>query len=78
MTARRCSVCRTPEGTGKAELRPYGAGNALVCFRCAFASPEARRRTEQQFASQLDAAGSLAVLTKNGPKKARIRRTRRA
>lgn len=41
---RKCSEC------GKmAECRPYGEDGADICFDCAMATPESRRRAESHF-----------------------------
>lgn len=52
----RCYDC----GADK-ECRPYGPGGAMVCFACAFSTPERKRETEQAFVTQLDACGPVAV-----------------
>jgi len=66
---RRCSVYNRTEsfsGSGRRELRPYGKGGALVCFDCGMKDLET---TNVEFGKRLDAAGPVAVLTPDGPKK---------
>lgn len=63
-----CCVCGGSNGTGKAELRPYGPGGADICHGCAFAGPEMRKSTEKQFKALLDGAGANPVLgDEDGP-----------
>ena len=52
-----CETC----GSEK-ECRPYGANGAMICFQCAFATPEAKARTESNYAMQLDAAGPTPLI----------------
>lgn len=58
----KCGVCE-----GVEDCRPYGEGGALVCFGCAFATPEAEQRTTETFIKALDACGLAAVLAEDGP-----------
>lgn len=44
------------------ECRPYGKKGALVCFQCAFATPEAKATTEQNYLMQLEAAGPQVLV----------------
>lgn len=62
-----CYVCKLqdgdPDGTGDAvEVRPYGPQGAWICFNCMTASPEREAEAKKQFGSQLDAAGSVAII----------------
>jgi hypothetical protein len=58
-----CSEC----GNDK-ELRPYGKNCAMVCFSCAFKTPETTAEMERQFASQINSAGDIVVIgTEAGP-----------
>ncbi len=53
----KCASC------GKvAEVRPYGPGGSLICFDCAFGTPESKKATEKAFAAQLNAAGPVVVI----------------
>lgn len=71
-TTNKCGTCGTPENfpdAPKTELRPYGPGGGLICFSCAFATPEAEQRTENAFGTILaahDAAGVPNVI--GGPR----------
>lgn len=58
-----CHYC----GATSADLRPYGPRGERVCFKCAFETPERKAQTEASFASQLNAAGRVAILTDDGP-----------
>lgn len=53
----RCETC----GEVK-ECRPYGKKGAPICFQCAFATPEAKVTTEQNYSMQLEAAGPQVLL----------------
>lgn len=53
----RCELCHT-----EAELRPYGARGEMICFQCAFATPEAKAATERAFEQQLEAAGPFVLI----------------
>lgn len=53
----KCETC----GSEK-ECRPYGANGAMICFQCAFATPEAKARTECNYSMQLEAAGPQALV----------------
>ena len=50
------------------DLRPYGPRGAMVCFTCA-TTPARKCETERNFASQLVAAGPMALIdgTEAGP-----------
>lgn len=53
-----CGTCGKPEdfpADSKSELRPYGPGGEMICFRCAFATPEAEVRTEANFTAIVEA-----------------------
>lgn len=74
MTDRKCCHCKKVEdhtlnekNKVKVGLRPYGPDGALVCFTCAFATPERRAQTEAQFKKALDGIDGPAVFTPNGP-----------
>ena len=54
-------------GSISAETRPYGPQGQHVCFTCAFKTEEASRQTHAMFTALLDAAGDVAVATKEGP-----------
>lgn len=60
----RCSHCKR---TG--DLRPYGKGGTWVCFGCATSSPEREAEAREQFGSQLEASGPVALIdgTNVGP-----------
>ena len=62
MSSAVCYRCK-----GAKELRPYGPAGELVCFACAFATPEAKAETEKNFGRLLDGAGPIAILTESGP-----------
>lgn len=64
MFTNACHYCRKPS-----DLRPYGPRGAMVCFRCAMATPERKLETERNFAMQVDACGSVAMIdgTEVGP-----------
>lgn len=79
MSTRRCETCDCedtftghPGGDSKTELRPYGPGGSLICFRCAHATPQAEKQTERAFGALLDANETLSptattLLTSDGP-----------
>jgi hypothetical protein len=77
-----CSICQCPAGSGKSELRPYGANGAYVCAGCALA-PERIAETERNFLKALNNAGPVVMLDNGGPRPAtrterrKIRRNRR-
>lgn len=53
-----CTTCKKPENfpeDTKSELRPYGPGGEMICFRCAFATPEAEARTGANFEAIVNA-----------------------
>ena len=64
----RCSAC----GLG-GDLRPYGPDGTWICFHCATGTPEANTSAREQFLSQLEASGPVAILdgTNVGPYPAR-------
>ncbi len=50
------------------ETRPYGPGNAHVCFACAFETPERQAATEKALGVILDSCpGSIVIGGPNGP-----------
>lgn len=65
-----CDTCKKPENfpeDSKSELRPYGPGGSLICFRCAFETPEAIQRTRDIFRLHVDmndAAGIPTIIGK--------------
>lgn len=72
-----CGTCNTPENfpeDPKSELRPYGPGGSLICYRCAFKDEESENRTEGAFGALLDAAvatsqtGIIIIGGKEGPR----------
>lgn len=65
--ARVCAVCKSPEGSGERELRPYGKDGSLICYRCAQKSPKSRALARRAIGKKLDAEGPL-ILTRDGPK----------
>lgn len=61
-----------PGGDPNTELRPYGPGGSLICFRCAKATPEADARTKATFGALLEANEAVSptrttMLTGAGP-----------
>lgn len=60
----KCHYCEKTH-----DLRPYGPKGAMVCFSCAMGTPERKTEAERNFAAQLDAAGSVALIdgTEVGP-----------
>ena len=61
---KHCHYC----GPTDRELRPYGPNGANVCFPCAMATPEREKETENQFVSQIVAAGpEVEIGTEAGP-----------
>lgn len=60
----KCCYC--PKTT---DLRPYGPGCAMVCFRCAMATPERKTEAEGNFAVQLRGIDGPALIdgTETGP-----------
>lgn len=65
----KCYLCeREPTADLSVELRPYGPKGQMVCFECAFKTPEQTEITTSQFLSQLKASGPVVVIgTENGP-----------
>ncbi len=64
----QCYSC----GTEDKELRPYGPRGQMVCYACAFSTPEKKAETEKNYITQLQAAieagnGSVSVGTEAGP-----------
>ena len=67
-----CSLCKKPNGRGKAELRPYGENWALICAGCCFGDRDRIATAEKQFAEKLSLATDRspvksAVLDDDGP-----------
>ncbi len=65
---KQCYSC----GTEEKELRPYGPKGQMVCFACAFSTPEREKQTGDMFMAQLDAAsmagnGVISIGTDAGP-----------
>lgn len=60
----KCYYC--PKTT---DLRPYGPNSAMVCFKCAMASPDRAAEAESNFAVQLRAIDGPALIdgTEAGP-----------
>lgn len=59
-----CGTCKKPENfpeDTKSELRPYGPGGEMICFRCAFATPEAEARTEANFETIVEATNAAGL-----------------
>lgn len=54
---RACYLCACP-----GDLRPYGPKGEWTCFSCAMATPERKRETERQFATQLAAVNGPVVI----------------
>lgn len=54
-----CATCHVEENfpeDPKSELRPYGPGGSLICFRCAFKDEESTKTTEQNFEAVMEAS----------------------
>lgn len=51
----KCTACSNDD-----ELRPYGAGGAMICFPCSDATAESRLIRDQEFTRQLDAAAAVS------------------
>jgi hypothetical protein len=66
MGKRACIHCGKGPSQG-VELRPYAAGGALTCFRCAHETPERKAEAQRQMAAALGALEGGAVLTSDGP-----------
>jgi hypothetical protein len=65
--SRSCCACdRAEDLANRVELRPYGPGGKPICFDCAM-QPDRLEETERNFNRKLDAAGSVVVLTSDGP-----------
>ena len=60
MRNKRCYYCG--EGPEKDEMRPYGPNMSWIHFNCMMAQPEREAAASKQFASQLDAAGPIAMI----------------
>lgn len=58
---RKCSLCGTPAGKGKAELRPYGKGGADVCAGCVLGNPEREAVARKHLSTRLMARGPLVL-----------------
>jgi hypothetical protein len=64
VSERTCETCGTVENfpaQPKTELRPYGPGGGLICFSCAFATPEAEQRTQNAYVAISDAHDAAGV-----------------
>jgi len=60
----KCYHCGSPTE----ELRPYGPKGAMICFPCMKSSPERESEAKRNFAAQLSACGSVALIgTEAGP-----------
>ena len=57
-----CYYCETTK-----DLRPYGPKGALVCFKCAMATPERAKTAEDTYYGILDSIEGPAILTDIGP-----------
>lgn len=53
----KCDYCSNED-----ELRPYGENGAMICFDCAFATPERAATTEKNFLNQMNACGESIVV----------------
>jgi hypothetical protein len=53
----KCSLCGSDD-----EVRPYGPTGSMICFNCAFATPERAAETERAFLTQLEACGPGVVV----------------
>ena len=71
-----CATCNTPDTfpiDSKSETRPYGERGALICWRCANASPEQKSGVRQRMSALFEAASSAdedgiaAIGTEHGP-----------
>lgn len=56
----QCGRAENFQADSKSELRPYGPGGSLICYRCAFATPEAEARTEAAFGALLEGAAAIS------------------
>jgi hypothetical protein len=65
-----CYLCGKPH-----DLRPYGPKGEMVCYTCAFSTPERKAQTEKSFSSQIAACGDSPVVIGEsvGPYPLRIR-----
>lgn len=64
MTAQICETCKKPENfpdEPKSELRPYGPGGSMICFSCAFATPETEKQTENNFLTIVEATNAAGL-----------------
>ena len=52
-----CNQCNKERNT-----RPYGPGGSLICFDCAFATPESTKRVKANLGAQRNACGDVAVI----------------
>lgn len=54
---------------GPDDLRPYGFGGAMVCFDCAYATPERKAEADRRINLALDAvsAGGASYVVEDGP-----------
>lgn len=53
---RSCYLCGV-----QSDLRPYGPRGEMVCFKCAFSTPERTSETEQMFAKHLEAYTVMSI-----------------
>lgn len=63
----KCCYC----GSSYEELRPYGLNGSMVCFTCAFSTPERESETNSQFINQFLAAsiyGPVTIGEETGPR----------
>lgn len=63
MSDRKCGTCDTGENfpaDPESELRPYGPGGALICYRCMIATPESEEQAKRAFMAQLEAAAAVS------------------
>jgi hypothetical protein len=72
---RRCGTCGGAEdfpADPESELRPYGPGGSLICYGCAFGSPEAEATTKRSMTALFEASAATSpeggiVLTDDDP-----------
>ena len=60
MTERKCYYCG--EGPEKGEMRPYGPNMSWIHFGCMMAEPSREKAAKEQFGTQLDAGGPIAMI----------------
>lgn len=59
-----CDTCKKPDNfpkDPKSELRPYGPGGKMICFRCAFATPESEACTEANFEAIVEGTNAAGL-----------------